>query len=229
MRRTSLITAIVMSCALGATAVAAQGNGRPAPTHEVAGIAAGQAAMPALALDDVVAAAVVGALRMQFLDREVELKLDHVDKTRASLRDVVLDGAGQIRIEGSQVWLPIRFQALYDTATGIVLSPSVTLDRSITNPAATLPTEGLDQAIGARLATEFASQQVDFELGSIHVTGGDERYAVVDGDGVASFAGEGRAELQLQAVYDRASDKWVRIDYTLGNDLEPPAAAFAAR
>lgn len=236
MRRTSLATALVIGCALGASAIAAQ---QVASKPDSAGIAAaGAVAAPtaatlAIQAQDAAAAAVIAALRAQFQQRDVELRIDHLHGQEVSLRDMQLAGHGRIRIEGSQAWLPVRFEALYDTATATVLSPAVTLDRTSTaaTPDVQLPTDSLGSAINGRLAAEFGSQQVDFDLASARVTGGDERYALVEGGGVATFAGEGEAPVRLQAVFDRVRQAWIRVDYRMEGESfdHAPTGAVALR
>lgn len=179
-------------------------------------------------VDDAAGAAVVASLKSQFDGREVEFEMSSLDTDRVSRRDIALDGAGRIRIDGSDGWLPVRFQALYDTATGTVLSPELSLDRNPSVPADT-PTVGLDTAVSAALDEEFASQEVAFELDSAWRTGGSERFAVVDGEGVARFEGEGSADVRLQAVYDLVDERWIHVGYALGGEPAPPAPAFAGR
>ena len=178
-------------------------------------------------MHDAAGAAVVASLRSQFDGRDVEFKLSDMDAERVSLRDVALLGEGRIRIDGDG-WLPIHFEALYDTATGTVLSPAITLDR---NPSATpdTPIAGLDGAVADALGAEFVSQDVAFELDSAWRTGGGDRFAVVDGQGVARFAGEGDAEVRLQAVYDMVDARWIHVGYALGGEPAPTAPAFASR
>lgn len=222
MRRTSLATALVLGCALGASAIASQqvaskADSADAPT---APVATPGFVIPAVELQDAAAAAVIAALRAQFQQRDVDLRIDHLHAEEASQRDLQLDGKGRIRIDGSQAWLPVSFQALYDTATATVLSPSVTLDRSSAAAGTDtgLPTDSLDRVITGRLAAEFESQQVDFDLAAARVTGGDARYAVVEGGGVATFAGEGEVPVRLQAVFDREQQAWLRVDYRMDGE-----------
>lgn len=179
-------------------------------------------------VDDAAGAAVVASLQSQFDGREVEFELSGLDTDRVSRRDIVLDGTGRIRIEGSDGWLPVRFQALYDTASGTVLSPALSLDR---NPSVSpdTPTVGLDTAVSAALDEEFASQEVAFDLDSAWRTGGSERFAVVDGEGVARFEGEGSADVRLQAVYDLVDERWIHVGYALGGEPAPVAPTFAVR
>ena len=179
-------------------------------------------------LHDAAGAAVVASLRTQFEGRDVEFELSNLEADRVSLRDTALDGTGRIRIEGSGGWLPVHFQALYDSATGTVLSPAITLDRNPSVPP-DAPTAGLDRAVADALDEEFASQDVAFELGSAWRTGGSERFAVVDGQGVARFEGEGAAEVRLQAVYDLVDERWIHVGYALGGEPAPSAPAFATR
>src|SRR5690606_22329362 len=124
-------------------------------------VAAPADGMLALRVQDAAAAAVITALRAQFQQRDVELRIVHLHGDEVSLRDVQLAGHGRIRIEGSQAWLPVRFEALYDTATATVLSPAVTLDRTSADmaPEALVPTDSLGRAINDQLAAEFRSQQ----------------------------------------------------------------------
>lgn len=237
MRRTSLATALVLACALGASAIAAQ----QAATQSAAASASVEAAAAtpaeavlAMQVQDAAAAAVIAALRAQFQQRDIELRIDDLQGEQVSLRDMQLQGQGRIRIEGSQAWLPVRFRALYDTATATMLSPAVTLDRT---SAAVAPAEGglptglLDDAVTRQLAEEFASQRIDFDLAQARVTGGDARYALVEGGGVATFEGEGEAPVSLQAVFDRAQQAWVRIDYRMDGESfdQDPLATVALR
>lgn len=219
-RRTS--HAILSIACMAAAAVAFAGTPRtqPGDAPEHAGSRAG--------LHDAAGAAVVATLRSQFEGRDVEFQLASLDAERTSLRDMSLEGAGRIRIDGSDGWLPVQFNALYDSATETVLSPAITLDR---NPSVSpeAPTVGLDRAVAAALGEEFASQDVAFELDTAWRTGGGERFAVVDGEGLAHFEGEGSAEVRLQAVYDLVDERWIHVGYALGGEPAPTAPAFATR
>ena len=217
MRRRTLHAILPLACMVATAVAFAATPGDPATTDAPA----------ATNMEDAAGAAVVASLRSQFDGRDVEFKLSDMDAERVSLRDVALLGEGRIRIDGDG-WLPIHFEALYDTATGTVLSPAITLDR---NPAAApdTPIAGLDGAVADALGDEFASQDVAFELDSAWRTGGGERFAVVDGQGVARFAGEGDAEVRLQAVYDMVDERWIHVGYALGGEPAPTAPAFASR
>ena len=46
---------------------------------------------------------------------------------------------------------------------------------------------------------------------------------------MARFAGEGDAEVRLQAVYDMVDERWIHVGYALGGEPAPTAPAFASR
>jgi hypothetical protein len=221
MRRTSLATTLVAGSVLAASAIAAQvAPSSPdttiAATVPVATSAHADAGVPA---QDAVAVAVIGALQAQFDGRDVEFRIEALDADQLSQRDMALEGRGDIRIEGSGAWLPVRFQALYDTATLTVLSPSITLDRGQAAEHGRIDPASLEVEVAQRLSTEFPSQPVTFALAGSQVVGGDARYAVMSGHGIADFAGEGEAPVQLQAVYDQETATWVRVEYSLDGTL----------
>ena len=224
MTRTTLAIAVLLSCGLGATAIASQSPAPAKPTVIVAkslNKEAGKAAITAVgvqAINDAAAAAVIGTLQSQFPEHDVELKLGAIQTERASLRDIALDGAGQIRLEGSAAWMPIRFVALFDSDTQTVGSPSITITPTVA-AAAALPIDiaRLDATVDRKLGAEFASQPVAFDMGEVSVVGGDARYTVVAGEGTADFGAEGRADVAVQGVYDRAAQRWIKVDYELGS------------
>ena len=172
-----------------------------------------------VALQDVTAAAVVEALRSRFGGSDVEFKFDSFDRSQVSQRDMQLRGAGQFRIEGGLAWLPIRYSASYDTATGSIESPEITFTSGRAHGRqASIDSAGLDAMVGRKLTEEFGSQTVEFDLGTLRPVSGDQRYVAVDGSGVASFAGEGSAMVSVQAVLDRATGQWLGVAYALGAD-----------
>lgn len=172
-------------------------------------------------LQDVTAAAVVESLRARFANSDVEFKFDSFDSRPMSERDLHLSGAGKFRLEGGQAWLPIRYAASYDTATATIESPQIALSTGQA-PArqASIDAATLDALVSQQLTQEFESQSVDFDLGKLTPVAGDARYVAVDGAGVASFAGEGSAEVSVQAVLDRATGQWLGVSYALGAEAD---------
>ena len=119
---------------------------------------------------------------------------------------------------GGDAWLPIRYSALFDRYTGEVLAPQVEFDTRGAHAAATgVDRASLDAAVDGRLASEFASQAPRFDLDDdLKLVARDTRYVLVAGTGQAEFAGEGTAEVAVQALYDRKTGEWLRVDYELG-------------
>ncbi len=226
MPRTSLAIAVLISCGLGATAIAAQIPAKPAkPVVIVAKSLDKSEARQAVtavgvqAINDATAAAVIGALQTRFPERDVEFKMGAIQSRRVSLRDIALDGAGQIRLEGTDSWMPIRFDALFDSDTQTVGSPSIIITRTLNTASdAGVDIARLDKAVDRKLDAEFQSQAVTFDLGAVSLIGGDKRHAVVDGNGIADFGAEGQAEVTLQGVYDRTEQRWLSVDYQLGGE-----------
>jgi hypothetical protein len=233
MHRASLALAVLLGSSLGANALATQ-DSPPDNTFVTAKSldkSASRQAVDAVALqaiNDAAAAAVIGALATQ-LDDSVQFKLGAIDSSRVSLRDMALDGRGLIRLNDASAWMPIRFQALYDTDTQTVESPAITfvaehagkaLDKSVARQ--------LDAQVDRKLAAEFTQQPVAFDMEAVGVVGGDARYAIVQGDGIADFAAEGRSDIAVQGIYDRVTHAWIQVDYQLGaerTDLEHGLAA----
>ena len=79
------------------------------------------------AIDAATAAALIGALQSRFEGERVELRLGEVKAERVSLRDLALHGDARIRFAGAQAWMPIRFDALYDTTGMVVESPNIVI------------------------------------------------------------------------------------------------------
>lgn len=221
MRRTSL--ALILAT-LAATALAAQaprsgmtaaGAAMRVEGRSVDVSAQGQTttAHGVQAINDATAAAVIGALDTRFAGQGIEFRMGDVRSERVSLRDVALHGDGEIRF-GQGAWMPIQFDALYDTGTQSVQSPAIVLGGNATaSSASALPLDRLQAELAKRLGAEFVSQSVVFDLDHTSIVGGDGRRVIVNGDGVARFDQEDAAKVQVQGVYDRASKRWIDASY----------------
>lgn len=167
---------------------------------------------------DAIAATVIEAMRARFDGADVEFRFDTFQSEQGSLRDLALSGAGQVRLAGGDAWLPIRYSALFDRYTGEVLAPQVEFDTRGAHAAATgVDRASLDAAVDGRLASEFASQAPRFDLDDdLKLVARDTRYVLVAGTGQAEFAGEGTAEVAVQALYDRRAHAWLDVRYILG-------------
>lgn len=207
-----------MFATLAATAIAAQApltamavEGRSTDTS-----ATGQTttAHGMQAMNDATAAAVIGALHTRFAGQAVQFRLREVRNERVSLRDIALQGTGEIQFAESTAWLPVSFSALYDTATQLVGSPAIVLGAG-TPPsnARDLPLRGLQARLGRKMSAEFSSQAVVFNLEHASIVGGDGRRVIINGNGVARFDQEDSAPVQVQAVYDRKTKQWIDASY----------------
>lgn len=166
------------------------------------------------AIEDAAAAAVIGALQTRFAGQAVEFRMGGMRSERASLRDIALHGTGLIRLGRDAGWLPVRFDALYDTDAQIVQSPAIVLgDSGMAASAQQLPLPGLQRRLELAMSAEFASQQVDFTLADARVVADDGRRLVVRGDGLARFDGHDAAKATVHAIYDRGSGRWIDPQY----------------
>ncbi len=212
--------AIILGIATLSGIAADRGNQRPVL---VEGKAVAQAVTPSLptdvkaqqAIDAATASALIGALQTRFDGQPVELRLGDVRSERVSLRDLALNGEAKIRFHGAQEWLPVQFQALYDTTEQVVQSPNITLGASLaaTKPASKLPLAKLQAQVDTVMGEEFLSQGVDFRLGDARVVGDDGGRLVVQADGIARFDGSEQAPVVVRALYDTRSGRWIDAQY----------------
>ena len=238
MHRAALALAVLLGSSLGANALATQDTpvnkaaDKTFVTAKSLDKSASRQAVDAVAIqaiNDAAAAAVIGALATQ-LHGDVQFKLGTVDSSRVSLRDMALDGHGLVRVDGDSPWMPIRFQALYDTDTQTVESPAITfVANHARKPLNKAVAKELDAQVDRRLSAEFAQQPVTFHMGGVGVVGGDARYAVIQGGGVADFASEGKSDIKVQGIYDRVAHAWLQVDYQVGAERTDMKHALVAR
>ena len=219
------IALLLAAAAVGASASANVGQARKhTPLVEGRGIAVvasdaglSEDARAQQAIDAATAAALIGALQSRFEGYPVELRLGDMRSQRASLRDIALEGEASMRLGTDEAWLPIRFEALYDTTEQTVLSPNIVLGATLasTRSAEDLPLRGLQARVDRAMGEEYASNKVAFSLAGARVVGDDGVRLVVQGDGVARFDGRERVAVTLQALYDRKSKRWLDPQYAL--------------
>lgn len=230
MRRTTsrlspLVFALIGATGLLTTAMAAQ---RPAPLeiHAQALDTTPESRREGdQAMDGAVAAAVIGAVSTQFDERHVGVKLDTVDVQPASLRDRNVSGEGRLNLGDDQgtadaVWIPFRFEALYDTQTASVSYPVLVIG----DAKAATATVALDSVVARSLAgqvdaaldLEFAQQPAQIRIDHVTTSPVGSRYLRVEARGTADFADEGTTAAQVQALYDRKTGQWLHLAYELG-------------
>lgn len=187
------------------------------------------------AMDGAVAAAVIGAVAQQFGQAQVAVKLDKVAVDVASLRDRTVSGDGRLQIGSDLEWIPFQFAALYDTVGTTVSYPQL----KIGGGPETLPIAAdskialaLSNKLDAALRTEFPEQPVEMVMERVTTSAVGTRYLQVKGTGIADFGVEGTTAAQVEALYDRSSGQWLRVDYELGatsNWADRPSTPVAAR
>lgn len=179
------------------------------------------------AIDEATAAALIGALQTRFEGERIELRLGSSRSERVSLRDIALAGEAQIRFDDGASWLPVRFEALYDTNAMVVESPHITLGagRAKARPATSLPLARLQAQIDGAIATEYQSNSVEVRLGPARVLDDDGRRYLVQADAVARFDGQDDVPMSVRALYDRNTGRWLDPQY----DFDDAGYALSAR
>lgn len=224
MRRTSCSLALLLTISLGASAIANQASPGTAPMTiqaKALGSKPQSVAEGREALDSAVAAAVVGALSEQFTGHVVSIKLDKVDVQPSSIRDRTVSGEGRLQIGADEDWIGFRFRTLYDTHVGNASYPDITLggvggnEREVPNDAFLV--RQLDEHVIGLLGKEFGSQAVGLQLDRVTTVEAGKRYLRIDASGIADFGREGTTPAQVDALYDRRQDAWLRVDYELGS------------
>lgn len=179
-------------------------------------------------IDEATAAALIGALKVRFDDRDFELRLGDARSERVSLRDIALQGEAKIRFADAATWLPLRYEALYDTSTTVVESPHITLGAELAGPgsdASRLPLSGLQSALDAALDAEYQSNRVDVALGQARIVDDDGIRYIVQATGQAVFDGDDEVPMTVRALYDRKAGRWLDPQY----DFDETGGALAAR
>lgn len=221
MHRLALILLIIVSgSGLAHAASARPGNDTTGPIVATAvGSAPQSRAEGAQAIDDALAAALVGAIATQFDERIIEVKLDHVESTLAGFLQRDLHGNARLKIGRDGAWIPVSFTALYDTSDGTVGFPSLVLGADAPGqvvPADDRITRQLASEVDARLRTEFTSQDVRFKIDQARVVHLGGRFLQLDANGVADFGVEGTTTAIINALYDPDTGRWIQLSYELG-------------
>jgi len=218
----TLASTVIVACGLLSSNVVARDDvaGNPLEIHARALDSQPHSRIEAnQAMDGAVAASVIGAISIQFGEREVAVRLDEVAVQPASVRDRRVNGAGRLRIGDDDSWIPFHFDVLYDTRTASVSYPAITLgDGTAGHPIA--PDSSLARALGQRvdmaLDVEFAQQPVQLAVDRVTTAEAGTRYLRVEALGIADFDAEGIVPAQVRALYDRETGEWLRVDYELG-------------
>lgn len=230
MRRSALTVALVSLCGLAVASVVTQG-GSPVPPQAVS--AAGSTATPEqaqrqMAMDDAVADAVVAAVGRQFGGSRTRVELDGVSVQPESIRDRAVEGHGRLQLASDGSWIPFRFEALYDTETTAVSAPRLVLGEGRRGNEVDSDSDiarALAQRVDSALAEEFAQQPFDLVIDRVATQRAGDSLVHVRGTGSVDFGPDGATPTQIDALYDPAEGRWLRVSYELGpeGDWTDPA------
>lgn len=231
--RTAISSAVLASAgALGvfSTVPATEPAPQPAPIFHAAALdkTAESRVEGDLAMDDAVAASLVGAITLQFPKHKVEVKLDKVDVAPLSLRDRAVSGEGRVRIGNDDAWIPLAFNALYDTQDTVVTQPQLVFGSDAPSSMVSRQSalvRGLSEQASRVLAKEFGQQSVEMRIEHASTSPAGSRYLHVQAVGQAVFEGEGREPTSVEALYDRTTGQWLRVSYDLGGGTAGDALA----
>ncbi len=223
MSRIPLAIVLLLTSAVATAALAPQTQ-KPltamTPAVRTTGAASPASDLSRDAIDGAVAGVLVGALTEQFGGRSVSIKLGKVNVLPSSIRDRIVSGEGRVRIGTDEDWIGFRFNTLYDTSVGNAAYPAITLggvasgEREIPND--TTLVRQLDDNIVSRIGKEFASQTVRLQFDTITTVEAGTRYLRINASGIADFGRDGTTPAQIEGLYDRRDNTWLRLNYELG-------------
>lgn len=225
---TATLVAALFGCGMLGSSLVAHATA-PAQVVGTSLAAAPQSRMQAnQVIDDATAAALIGAISSQFAERNVVVKLDHVDVTPAGMIQRDLQGSGHLQIGNDDTWIPFGFKALYDTGQASVGSPELTLGGAEPGAIADAAmTQKLTTAVEQRLHREFAQQPVHIALDSVRVVAAGMNYLQLRARGTASFGKDGATDADVHALYDVRKGQWLQLSYELGATSDRPSLANA--
>ena len=234
-RRSFLAGAVALACACNVHAAARpQASGAATVDSNVAVRQPAIAERPD-AVGNAIAGALVDAISRQFGGRAVDLWLDdiHLDDIGPGRSGAmpsggvpsggvpsgaVVDGTGGLRIDGKGDWIGFRYRILYDGQSGSAGYPEVhiagvaTDEHNIPNdPQLVAQLEG---KVAAALSKALRQAHAQLRLDRVTTVEGS-RYLRIDADGVAYLGPDAGTDVQVQALYDRSSRKWLHLHYAL--------------
>ncbi|MBW3550106.1 MAG: hypothetical protein KY442_04545 [Proteobacteria bacterium] len=233
MPRHPLAFALFSACGLAAAVLATRTDASDIAspdrvrTVEARALASGAAAAHVsgeVPFDGMIAAAMIQAVTREF-GQPVLVRLAKVDVRSASLRDLELQGHGELQIADGEEWIPFGFEALYDTRRSSISHPRLRIgDGQATTPLAADSdiARELRMRAGEAMRGEFGQQPVSLSLEDVRMQQEAGRYLRVEALGIADFHAEGNTSAQVQGLLDRHTGRWMRVHLELGT---PPAWA----
>lgn len=135
-----------------------------------------------------------------------------------SASTLVMEGVGRMRI-GTGGWIPLRFNAGYDSTQGEVfglrVNPLAGAVRTAGTQADPATTERVGGQVAARILAEFGEQPAEISFVDLRPIADGQAHLAFRGTGMVDFHGEGVAPVDFSAIVDRNSGLVVAMDYEL--------------
>ena len=222
MRRPVLTLALASLCGLAVASAVSHQDPAAASLQAESGTEFAVAALaPDAGIDPAIAAAVASAVGRQFSGHAAEVELQSVALEPASLRDRSVEGYGRVRLGASGYLIPFRFEAIYDTDTAAVSPPRLALGESDGGQEVAAGSD-LAASLGGRvdrdLREEFSQQPFELMIDRVVTQPAGDGIVHVRGSGTVDFGAEGSTQTRIDALYDAADGRWLRVSYELGGD-----------
>lgn len=135
-----------------------------------------------------------------------------------SASTLTMEGVGRMRI-GTGGWIPLRFNAGYDSNEGAVyglrVNPLGGATRTAGEQADPATQERVGGQVAARILAEFDEQPAEISFVDLRPLAEGDSHLAFRGTGLVDFHGEGVAPVDFSAIVDRASGLVVAMDYEL--------------
>ena len=129
-----------------------------------------------------------------------------------------MEGVGRMRI-GTGGWIPLRFNAGYDSTQGEVFGLRVNPLAGATRTAGTQADAATQERVGgqvaARILAEFPDQPAEISFVDMRPIADGSAHLAYRGTGMVDFHEEGIAPVDFSAIVDRNSGLVVAMDYEL--------------
>lgn len=183
-------------------------------------VAAESAATQQATLDGDTAIVILDAISRQVGGRSVDMRIDDVaTRTEPTSGARVQSGSGSVVIDGDQDPIGFRFQVRSDTRRGVTGEPDIQLggvaigERNLPNDPALL--RQLDAQVSTEVARRWHARLVRLQLDRIDTVEAGRQYLSIHVDGFAGSDAGRSVPLRIQALYDRASRRWMQVHYDL--------------
>jgi hypothetical protein len=148
----------------------------------------------------------------------VQVEIVDLRAVPASSTTLSMDGVGRMRV-GTGGWIPMRFNAGYDSHSGEVfglrVNPLAGAVRTAGTQADPATSERVSGQVAARILAEFPDQPTEISFVDLRPIADGDAHLAFRGTGLVDFHGEGVAPVDFSAIVDRDSGLVVAMDYEL--------------